>query len=180
MGYSQTPFFYDGAIFYHRDFDARKVLVYCLEEFGIKKSDVKKIKKLPYNKPLSKKLRAIIETVICTDGAKTLADLRDDITSFLVNDIVSEGSLDGQDYMVRRFDYEESAVFCGEHFSDDDISSCFFITLLTTYPWKYSEYDDPSSEQEAAELIRKRLSNFVKDDIDWTKRLGELSGIYAD
>lgn len=146
MGYSQTPFYYHGAIFRHKDFDAKKVLICCLEDFGVKKPHIKKVKKLPYNKPLSKKLRAIIDTVIDTEGAETLNDLREDINTYLADELVKDGHLDGLDFMIRRFDYEEQAVFANEEYLDDDISECFFISIPTTFPWKYSEYSGPKSK----------------------------------
>ena len=178
MGYSLTPFYFHGAIFRHKDFDAKKVLICCLEDFGVKKSYIKKVKKLPYNKPLSNKVRAIIDTVIDTEGAKTLNDLSEDINTYLADELVKDGHIDGLDFMVRKFDYEEQAVFANEERLDDDISECFFISIPTAFPWKYSEYDGPKSKQEAAEFIKKQLSYLLRDDIDWTKRLGELSGIY--
>ena len=180
MGYSQVPFYFHGAIFHDKDFDAKKVLVCCLEDYGAKKSQIRKIKRLAYNKKLSKKHRAIIDLVIDSDDAKTLNDLRDDINSYLTDDLVSEGHLDGLDYMVRKFDFEEQAVFSGDDYFDDDISECFFIAFTTTFPWKYEEYDGPKSKSEAAEFIKKRLGYILRDDIDWTKRLGEISGIYPN
>lgn len=179
MGYSQTPFYFHGAIFRHKDFDARKVLICCLEDYGMKKSYISKIKKLPYNKRFSKKIRAIINTVIDTEGADTLDDLKEDINIYLTDELVKENHLDGLDFMVRKFDYEEQAVFVSEDCLDDDITECFFISIPTTFPWKYGEYEGPKSKQEAVEFIKKRIGYLLKDDIDWTKRLGELSGIYA-
>lgn len=180
MGYCEMPFCYNGAIFYSRDFDAKKLLVYCLEYDGVKKSLIKKIKRLPSDKPLSKRIRLIIEKVICTDDAKTLKELEEYITEDLACDLVGNCGLDGLDYMVRRFDSSEKAEFYGEHLSDDDINGCFFITIPSTFPWKITEYTGPKNEEEAAKYVKARIGHLVKDGIDWTKRLGELSGIYPN
>lgn len=180
MGYSETPFCYQGAIIYDSDFDGNKLLRLSLKNNGTDKAIIDKILKYDDQQIMSDEIKNIIADICVSDELQTLAEVKEELTEVLPRDIVSECIMDTLDFDVRSYDSGDSIVFISENSIDKDIDFCYFITLENPMRWKHNRPARKWNVRKIIKCLKKGTTNFLKDDIEWSKRLGVLSGIYND
>lgn len=180
MGYSETPFCYQGAIIYDSDFDGNKLLRFSLENSGTGKATIDKILKCDDKQIMSDEIKNIIADICISDDLQTLAEVKEELAEVLPCDIVSECIMDTMDFYIRSYDSGDSIVFITEKGIDDNIDFCYFITLENPMRWKYNRPLRKLSERKIIKGLKKGTNKFLKDDINWSKRLGVLNGIYRD
>lgn len=180
MSEALFPFSYDGAIFYYSDFDAKKLLIYILEQIRTDKKEIDILKNISYSRPLTDAEISIIKIVMGDEieDKKMLSELNERIVKSVVDDLIADRRLDGNEYIVRYFDGSEQAVFVSDDRRRRCVKDCFFITVPSVFTWRIEEYNGPQNVKETVEYIRRALIKTVSDDIDWSKRLGNLYGIY--
>ena len=178
MGYSETPFCYYGAVIYDSDFDGKKLLEFLLKNCREEALIIKKIMKYDENKIVDEETKSILEDVCYSDEVQTIADAVKELENTLPHDVVCECCMDNEDFVVRRFDSGENIVFSTDKRVDDDISFCYFIILREPLAWKNDHPAGRRIEKKIIKTLKKRTSGFLRDNIDWSKRLGVLMGIY--
>ena len=169
-----------GAMFTREDFDPYKIITYLAEDFGIEipqkvKEEIKKNEMsdegLDYLcnefsvKPYHRTLECFVSTML---------------SSVLLHDIVVDDSRDtmfqnDSVYASYHTDIVGEFMFDDENKPHKDIDGdCLMVCFYVPCVWDMKDADIPADKYMAALRIKEAVKAFLKDDINWEERLGEL------
>ena len=178
MGYTEMPFYYQGAIIYDSDFDAEKLLRMSLKNSGEEKEVIEKILNYDENQVMSEEIGSILRELCFSDDLQTITDVKKNLLDTLPCEIVSHACMDNDDFHVRSFDGEDSIIFSADSTSNGDSDWCYFIILENPMAWIGDVPANKRISKKIIKSIKKGTKEFLKDDINWWERLGVLTGIY--
>lgn len=169
-----------GAMFTREDFDPYKTVTYLAEDFGIEipekfKEEIKKneltdegldyLCKAFCIKPCNRTLECFVSTMltsvllhdIVVDDSKYTKFQNDSVYASYHTDIVGEFMFDDEDKPHQNID-------------GDCLMVCFYVPCV----WDMKDADIPADKYMASLRIKDAVKDFLKDDINWEERLGEL------
>ena len=84
MGYTEMPFYYQGAIIYDSDFDAEKLLRMSLKNSGEEKEVIEKILNYDENQVMSEEIGSILRELCFSDDLQTITDVKKNLLGFSI------------------------------------------------------------------------------------------------
>lgn len=169
-----------GAMFTREDFDPYKTIKYLLDSYGIKLSK-KLAKDIKENKVSDKDFDYICKELAVTPKERTLQSIVVHALSYpLLHDLVIDDS--------NELKFQNDTVYVSYHtdiagefiFDDEDKpyqnidGDCLMVCFYVPCVWDLKDADIPADKYMASLRIKDAVKDFLKDDIKWEERLGEL------
>lgn len=169
-----------GAMFTREDFDPYKTIKYLFDSYGIKLSK-KLAEDIKNDKVSDKDFDYICKVLEVTPDKRTLQNIViHALGSLLLYDIVIDDTNDAQFqsdtvYACYYTDIVGEFIFDNENKPHKDIDGdCLMVCFYVPRVWKMKEADLPADKCMASIRIKETVKDFLKDDINWEERLGEL------
>jgi hypothetical protein len=173
-----------GAIFYRDDFDPAKVIIAVIEkchEDTVPDHIRTALAENRFVPNIASELDEIFDMRMDDHEEKTDYSY---ISNSLVDDseqnewFIGNEPLMGTDSaeVLVYSDIEGDFVYANNETGDDIIEGCFMFALSFPKAWDIEEHKGIRTKEEAVQAIREAAKPLLKDNIDWSKRLGFLIG----
>lgn len=169
-----------GAMFTREDFDPYKTIKYLFDGYEIELSE-KLAQDIKNNKVSDKDFDYICKELEIAPDERTLQSIViHALNPVLLHDIVVDDSEETH--------FQNDSVYASYHtdivgeflFDDEDKphkdieDECLMLCFYVPCVWDMKDADIPADKHMASLRIKKVVKAFLKDDINWEERLGEL------
>jgi hypothetical protein len=173
-----------GAIFHYEDFDPAKVITTVFEkcmETTVPENIRKALADSDCNTGIITELCDLLDiSFFHRDGIKAFSDISNILVAEAERDewFIGSEPLMGTDHVevLVYSDIEGEYVYAGKEKEDNQIEDCFIFSLSFPKVWDIEEHKGIRTKEEAVQAIREAAKPLIKDNIDWSKRLGFLIG----
>lgn len=173
--------YFQGAMIKIEDFDPAKVVLCMCKTYEVEISD--ELRKAIMTDKLSDEQYAYLyEKLDVKCEEYSLEKMRDDLLDeWEINDICCDdseiplASNHISAILLREIDGE--FVYDNEDKPSESVSDCIMMGFYVPFLWRMKEFEIPVDKRLAVSWLQDAGKSFLKDDINWEERLGELYAI---